>query len=55
MAAWRLWEDRMSILEQLLFAVFGVSILAGSLVLSDPYWGFAAPQRDNVYTLQSCR
>jgi hypothetical protein len=54
--AWRLWEDRMSVLEQLLFAVFGVSILAASLVLSDPRWGFAsAPQRDNVYTLQSCQ
>jgi hypothetical protein len=46
----------MSVLEQLLFAVFGVLILAASLVLSDPYWGFVpAPQRDNVYTLQSCR
>jgi hypothetical protein len=46
----------MSVLEQLLFAIFGVLILAGSLVLSDPYWGVVSTlQRDNVYTLQSCR
>jgi len=44
----------MSVLEQLLFAIFGVTLLTAALVFADPYWGFASP-RDNVYTLQSCK
>jgi len=46
----------MSVLEQLLFAIFGVTLLTAALVLSDPYWGFvSSAPRDNVYTLQSCK
>ena len=46
----------MSVLEQLLFAVVGVTILAASLALSDPHFGLVAAKRDgfNTYTLQSC-
>jgi len=45
----------MSVLEQLLFAIFGVCILTASLLLSDPHLGLtAALQRPTVYTLQSC-
>jgi hypothetical protein len=48
----------MSVLEQLLFAVLGVSILAGCLALSDPRFGFAGALRSEPaigqYTLQSC-
>lgn len=46
----------MSVLEQLLFAVVGVTILAASLALSDPHFGLVA-KRDpavNTYSLQSC-
>jgi hypothetical protein len=45
----------MSVLEQLLFAILGVTLLTASLLLSDPYLGVAASlQRDSVHTLQSC-
>jgi hypothetical protein len=48
----------MSAVEQLLFAILGVSILAGCLALSDPHFGFATSLRsepgENQYTLQSC-
>ena len=45
----------MSAVEQLLFAVFGVSFLAAGLFLSDPYFGLrATPQGPAEYTLQSC-
>ena len=48
----------MSAVEQLLFAILGVSILAACLALSDPHFGFATPLRSdpsvNQYTLQSC-
>jgi len=46
----------MSVLEQLLFAVVGVTILAASLALSDPHFSRAIAKRDagNIYTLQSC-
>ena len=44
----------MSVVEQLLFAVFGVSFLAAGLLLSDPHFGLNAPQRQDGYTLQSC-
>ena len=46
----------MSVLEQLLFAVVGVTILAASLALSDPHFGLAGAKRDGLttYTLQSC-
>jgi hypothetical protein len=49
-------EKRMSVLEQLLFAVFGISFFTAALLLSDPQFGLnAAPQRPAEYTLQSCR
>jgi hypothetical protein len=46
----------MSVLEQLVFAVVGVTILAASLALSDPHFNRAIVKRDagNTYTLQSC-
>jgi hypothetical protein len=46
----------MSVLEQLLFAVVGVTILAASLALSDPQFSQVIGKRDagNTYTLQSC-
>jgi hypothetical protein len=44
----------MSVLEQLLFAVVGVTILAASLALSDPHFGLAKRDAGNTYTLQSC-
>jgi hypothetical protein len=47
---------RMSVLEQLLFAVVGVAILAASVALSDPHFGLVT-KRDpagNTYALQSC-
>jgi len=46
----------MSVLEQLLFAIVGVTILSASLALSDPNFGFVGAKRDglNTYTLQSC-
>ena len=46
----------MSVLEQLLFAVVGVTILAASVALSDPHFGLVT-KRDpagNTYALQSC-
>jgi hypothetical protein len=46
----------MSVLEQFLFAVFGISFFAAALLLSDPHFGLnIAPQRPAEYTLQSCR
>jgi hypothetical protein len=48
--------ETMSVLEQLLFAVVGVTILAASLALSDPHLGLVA-KRDpavSTYSLQSC-
>ena len=46
----------MSVLEQFLFAVFGISFFAAALLLSDPYLGLnTVPQRPAEYTLQSCR
>ena len=46
----------MSVLEQFLFAVFGISLFAAALLLSDPHFGLnTAPQRPAEYTLQSCR
>lgn len=47
----------MSAVEQLLFAILGVSILAGCLALSDPHFGIATLSSEpaaNQYTLQSC-
>jgi len=48
----------MSVLEQLLFAILGVSILAASLALSDPHSGVADALRAETtvkqYRLQSC-
>jgi len=47
----------MSVLEQLLFAVLGVTILTASLALSDPQIGIALALRTepaSQYTLQSC-
>jgi hypothetical protein len=48
----------MSVLEQLLFAVLGISILAGCLALTDPRFGLAGALRSESsvgqYTLQSC-
>ena len=46
----------MSVLEQLLFAVVGVTILSASLALSDPRFGLTAQKRDGLtsYMLQSC-
>ncbi|MFL6929199.1 MAG: hypothetical protein ACJ8FK_04760 [Xanthobacteraceae bacterium] len=48
----------MSAVEQLLFAILGVSILAACLALSDPHFGFATVLSSdpsvNQYTLQSC-
>jgi hypothetical protein len=47
----------MSVLEQLLFAVLGVTILAASLALSDPNVQVALALRNEPatqYTLQSC-
>jgi hypothetical protein len=48
----------MSVVEQLLFAILGVSILAACLALSDPQFGLAPALRSdpavNQYTLQSC-
>jgi hypothetical protein len=47
---------RMSVLEQLLFAVVGVTILAASVALSDPYFGLVTEREPaaNTYALQSC-
>jgi len=49
----------MSAVEQLLFAILGVSILAACLALSDPHFSLASSLRGeppaNQYTLQSCR
>jgi hypothetical protein len=48
----------MSAVEQLLFAILGVSLLAACLALSDPHFGIATTLRSepavNQYTLQSC-
>ena len=46
----------MSVVEQLLFAVLGVTILSASLALSDPHFGFGAAKRATPasYVLQSC-
>jgi hypothetical protein len=46
----------MSVLEQLLFAVVGVTILSASLALSDPHFGLAPakPDAPREYVLQSC-
>jgi len=48
----------MSVLEQLVFAILGVSILAASLALSDPHSGVADALRAQTpvkqYRLQSC-
>jgi hypothetical protein len=46
----------MSVLEQLLFAVLGVTILAASLALSDPHFNRVIGKHDAgaTYTLQSC-
>jgi len=47
----------MSVVEQLVFAVLGVSILAATLALSDPKLRIAvAPKSElaNEYALQSC-
>jgi hypothetical protein len=48
--------ETMSVLEQLLFAVVGVTILAASLALSDPHFGLVTKRESaaNTYTLQSC-
>jgi hypothetical protein len=48
----------MSAVEQLLFAVLGVTLLTLSLALSDPHLRIAARDKGEVpinqYTLQSC-
>jgi len=46
----------MSVVEQLMFAVLGVTILALSLGLSDPRVSTAlrGEASENQYTLQSC-
>ncbi len=48
----------MSVLEQLLFAIVGVTMLAPSLALSDPHLSLAAVLKHgagvNHYSLQSC-
>ncbi len=46
----------MSVVEQLVFAILGVTILAASLALSDPHLRIALALRDEParYTLQSC-
>ena len=48
----------MSVIEQLLFAIFGVTLLAVSLALSDPHLGIAAALKGDAgagqYVLQSC-
>ena len=46
----------MSALEQFLFAVVGVTILAASVAMSDPRLGLVtiANPEGNTYTLQSC-
>jgi len=48
----------MSVLEQVLFAVVGVTMLAASLALSDPHLSLAAVLKRgagvNHYSLQSC-
>jgi hypothetical protein len=46
----------MSVLEQLLFAIVGVTMLAASLALSDPHLSLAAVLKAGVnhYSLQSC-
>jgi hypothetical protein len=47
----------MSALEQLLFALVGVTVLAASLALSDPRFELAKLRNPetNTYTLQSCK
>jgi hypothetical protein len=47
----------MSVLEQFLFAVVGVTMLAASLALSDPHLSFADVLKNwgtARYSLQSC-
>jgi hypothetical protein len=48
----------MSVIEQLLFAILGVTILAASLALSDPQFGLVSALKGetavNQYSLQSC-
>jgi hypothetical protein len=45
----------MSVLERILFAVVGVTILAASLALSDPHFGLVGPREGATYALQSCK
>ena len=48
----------MSVIEQLMFAILGVTILALSLALSDPHFRLVAALQDegavHQYSLQSC-